>query len=335
MRPLARRLLGWSVALAVALACGTGSADSLQWPQHGRDAAEQRFSPLARVHTGNVQQLGLAWTHAFREPRGVEATPVVVDGTMYVTGPWSVVHALDARTGRERWVHDPQVPRWKAAHACCDVVNRGVAVHGGRVFVATLDGRLQALEARSGRLLWSRRTFPIEETRTITGAPRVAAGVVVIGHGGAEYGVRGFVSGYDALSGRRLWRFYTVPGHPAAGGDGEISDRPLRELAQPTWRGQWWKWGGGGTVWDSMAYDPKHNLLYVGVGNGSPHNAAIRSPGGGDNLFLSSIVALRPRTGEYVWHYQTTPGDTWDYTATQHIMLADLDIDGRRRQVLM
>ena len=305
------------------------------WAQHGQGAGEQRFSPLARIDRASVGQLGLAWSHPFRQPRGVEATPIVVGGVMYVTGPWSTVYALDARTGRELWVYDPKVPGEKAAHACCDVVNRGVAVHEGRVYVGTLDGRLVALDAKTGRERWSQRTFPIEETRTITGAPRVANGVVVIGHGGAEYGVRGFVAGYDARTGQRRWRFYTVPGNPANGPDGEVSDAPLRDLAAKTWNGEWWKYGGGGTVWDSIAYDPELDLLYIGVGNGSPHNASIRSPGGGDNLFLSSIVAVRPRTGEYVWHYQTTPGDAWDYTATQPIMLAELDIEGKRRKVLM
>ncbi len=305
------------------------------WAQHGQGAGEQRFSTLAHIDRANVGQLGLAWSHPFRQPRGVEATPIVVGGVMYVTGPWSTVYALDARTGRELWVYDPKVPGEKAAHACCDVVNRGVAVHEGRVYVGTLDGRLVALDAKTGRERWSQRTFPIEETRTITGAPRVANGVVVIGHGGAEYGVRGFVAGYDARTGQRRWRFYTVPGNPANGHDGEVSDAPLRDLAAKTWNGEWWKYGGGGTVWDSMAYDPELDLLYIGVGNGSPHNASIRSPGGGDNLFLSSIVAVRPRTGEYVWHYQTTPGDAWDYTATQPIVLAELDIEGKRRKVLM
>ena len=336
-----------ATALAAAFLC-TGQAQAAPptapsatplkdqpWAQHGQGAGEQRFSTLAQIDRANVGQLDLAWSHQFRQPRGVEATPIVVGGVMYVTGPWSTVYALDARTGRELWMYDPKVPGEKAAHACCDVVNRGVAVHEGLVYVGTLDGRLVALDAKTGRERWSQRTFPIEETRTITGAPRVANGVVVIGHGGAEYGVRGFVAGYDARTGKRRWRFYTVPGNPANGPDGEVSDAPLRDLAAKTWNGEWWKYGGGGTVWDSMAYDPELDLLYIGVGNGSPHNASIRSPGGGDNLFLSSIVAVRPRTGEYVWHYQTTPGDAWDYTATQPIMLAELNIDGQRRKVLM
>lgn len=342
MRPLKSHALARALAMATlavtTLCTAAAQAAPLEdqpWPQHGQGAGEQRFSPLAQIDRANVGQLGLAWSHPFRQPRGVEATPIVVGGVMYVTGPWSTVHALDARTGRELWVYDPKVPAEKAAHACCDVVNRGVAVHQGNVYVGTLDGRLVALDAKTGRQRWSQRTFPIEETRTITGAPRVAHGVVVIGHGGAEYGVRGFVAGYDAKTGQRRWRFYTVPGNPASGADGEVSDAPLRDLAAKTWNGEWWKYGGGGTVWDSMAYDPELDLLYIGVGNGSPHNASIRSPGGGDNLFLSSIVAVRPRTGEYVWHYQTTPGDAWDYTATQPIVLAELDIEGRRRKVLM
>lgn len=330
-----RALAASALALAALGACHAAPLKNEPWPQHGRDAGEQRFSPLVQIDRANVGQLGLAWSYQFRQPRGVEATPIVVDGVMYVTGSWSTVYALDARTGRELWVYDPKVPGEKAAHACCDVINRGVAVQGGRVYVGTLDGRLVALDAKTGRSLWSQRTFPIEETRTITGAPRVANGVVVIGHGGAEYGVRGFVAGYDARTGKRRWRFYTVPGNPASGPDHEVSDAPLRDIAAQTWNGEWWKYGGGGTVWDSMAYDPELDLLYVGVGNGSPHSAKIRSPGGGDNLFLSSIVALRPRTGEYVWHYQTTPGDAWDYTATQPIMLAELTIDGKRRKVLM
>ena len=322
------------LALLLSVSPAMASADE-GWALHGRDAGEQRHSPLKQIDAGNVKQLGLAWSYRFKQPRGVEATPIVVGNRMFVTGPWSVVYALDATSGRELWVFDPKVPAEKAAHACCDVVNRGVAVHQGRVYVGTIDGRLIALDAASGKPLWTERTFPIAETRVITGAPRVAGDVVVIGHGGAEYGVRGFVAGYDLATGKRRWRFYTVPGNPADGPDGEVSDAPLRDIAAKTWNGQWWKYGGGGTVWDSMAYDAELDLLYVGVGNGSPHNAQIRSPGGGDNLFLSSIVALRPRTGEYVWHYQTTPGDAWDYTATQQIMLADMSIAGKPRKVLM
>lgn len=323
-------------AAAIAAAPPSPSAAVVsEWPRHGLDAAETRFSPLSAIDTGNVGRLGLAWHFRFDRPRGVEATPLMVDGTLFVTGPWGVVYALDARIGQLRWQHDPEVPAGKGMHACCDVVNRGVAVEDGRVFVATIDGRLQALDAKDGRLLWSTRTFDISAPYTVTGAPRVARGLVVIGNGGAEYGVRGFVSAYDAQTGALRWRFYTVPGNPADGPDGAASDRPLETLARPTWTGEWWRQGGGGTVWDSMAWDPELDLLYFGVGNGSPHDRDLRSPGGGDNLFLSSIVAVRRATGEYVWHYQTTPGDSWDYTATQHLIVADLALDGRTRKVLM
>ena len=310
-------------------------AHAADWPRHGLNAAETRYSPLDTIASANVAGLGLAWHFRFDRPRGVEATPIMVDGTLYVSGPWGVVYALDARDGRLKWQHDPQVPAGKGMHACCDVVNRGVAVEGGRVFVATIDGRLQALDARDGRVLWSTQTTDRDAPYTITGAPRVARGLVVIGNGGGEYGVRGYVSAYDAATGALRWRFYTVPGNPAAGADGAASDRPLRERALPTWNGEWWRYGGGGTVWDSMAWDPELDLFYFGVGNGTPHDCDLRSPGGGDNLFLSSIVAVRPATGEYVWHYQTTPGDSWDYTATQHMILADLELDGRVRKVLM
>ena len=304
--------------------------DGENWLSHGQSYAEQRFSSLASMTTDNIDTLGLAWNTPLESFRGVEATPLVVDGVMYTTGSWSVVFALNAKTGEKLWKYDPKVPQEKAVHACCDVVNRGVAVYEGKVFVGTLDGRLVALDAGNGAELWSTRTFDIKEPRTITGAPRVVKDKVIIGHGGAEFGVRGFVAGYDVISGEQAWKFYTVPGNPADGFENDTM-----KMAAQTWNGEWWKLGGGGTVWDSMAYDPELDLLYIGVGNGSPWNQQVRSPGGGDNLFLSSIVALRPDTGEYVWHYQTTPGETWDFTATQSMILADLEIDGTQRKVLM
>lgn len=324
------------LALAIHASCVLAAPLPDQaWPQHGLDAAETRFSPLAQIDRSNVSRLGLAWQFRFDRPRGVQATPLMVGETIYVSGPWGVVYALDARNGELRWQHDPLVPAHKAAVACCDVVNRGLAVAHERVFVGTLDGRLQALDAHSGELLWSTQTTPPERPYTITGAPRVVGDLVMIGNGGAEYGVRGYLSAYDAASGELRWRFYTVPGNPAEGADGEVSDEPLKNIALPTWTGQWWLLGGGGTVWDSMAYDPELDLLYFGVGNGSPHDRDLRSPEGGDNLFLSSIVAVHAKTGEYAWHYQTTPGDSWDYTATQHMILAELRLDGRQRKVLM
>jgi len=300
------------------------------WLSHGRTYDEQRYSPLDQVNDANVAELGLAWYYEFDTRRGMEATPIVVDGRMFTTGAWSRVYALDAVSGELLWEHDPQVPPEWAVHACCDVVNRGVALWQGAVFVGTLDGRLISLDATTGRVNWTVQTTDRDQPYTITGAPRVVDGKVIIGNGGGEYGVRGYVSAYDAGTGEMSWRFYTVPGNPALGFESDAMER-----AAQTWTGEWWQYGGGGTVWDSMAYDPELNLLYIGVGNGSPWNQQIRSPGGGDNLFLSSIVALKPDTGDYVWHYQTTPGETWDYTATQHLILADLDFGGTLRKVIL
>ncbi|MEJ2088030.1 MAG: PQQ-dependent dehydrogenase, methanol/ethanol family [Gammaproteobacteria bacterium] len=291
---------------------------------------EQRFSRLASINRDNVDGLGLAWFADLDTARGQEATPLFIDGVLYVTTAWSKVKAYDAATGELLWSYDPEVPGETAVKACCDVVNRGLAAWGDRLYLGTLDGRLVALDRASGAEVWSVVTVDQSESYTITGAPRIVKGKVLIGNGGAEFGVRGYVSAYDADTGTMLWRFYTVPDNPAHG------EQPAYlEAAVPTWSGEWWKLGGGGTVWDSMAYDANLDLLYIGTGNGSPWNRAIRSPAGGDNLYLSSIVALRPDTGEYVWHYQETPGESWDYTATQHIMLADLTLDGEPRQVLM
>jgi len=306
-------------------------AEPGSWMSYGRTYSEQRFSPLEEIDTENVGELGLAWYYDLGTKRGVEATPIVVDGVMYTTSSWSIVVALDARTGKRLWTFDPEVDKGKAIHTCCDVVNRGVAVWKGQVFVGALDGRLIALDAKTGKVNWEVATVDPKLPYTITGAPRVIRDKVLIGNGGAEFGVRGFISAYDTRTGERVWRFHTVPGNPALGFEDDAM-----EMAAKTWTGKWWELGGGGgTVWDSMAYDPELDLLYIGVGNGTPWNQSIRSPGGGDNLFLSSIVALRPDTGEYVWHYQTTPGETWDYTATQHIVLADIEVDGVPRKVLM
>jgi quinohemoprotein ethanol dehydrogenase len=305
-------------------------AEPGNWLAHGRTYGEQRFSPLARINDGNVGGLGLAWSYATGTTRGLQATPIVVDGTMYTTGVWSVVWALDAKTGELLWTYDPQVPREWGRYACCDAVNRGVAVWKGAVYFGTLDGRLVSLDAKTGSKRWEVNTIDRSKPYTITGAPRVVKGKVLIGNGGAEYGVRGYLSAYDAESGKQVWRFYTVPGNPEDG-----FENPELEQAAKTWNGQWWVGGGGGTVWDSMAYDPELDTLYVGTGNGSPWARDIRSPGGGDNLYLSSILALDPDTGRLKWHYQVTPADNWDYTATQHIILADLEIGGKPRKVLM
>jgi quinohemoprotein ethanol dehydrogenase len=307
-------------------------ADKGNWLAHGRTFSEQRFSPLKQINDQNVKQLGLAWHYKLDVDRGVEATPIVVDGVMFTTGVWSVVYALDARDGKLLWKYDPQVNRAVAAHVCCDVVNRGVAVLEGKVYVATLDGYLDALDAATGKRVWRADTIT-DRARpySITGAPRIAGRNIVIGNAGGEFGVRGYVTAYDARTGKQAWRFFTVPGDPK-----KPYESTALEMAAKTWKGdKYWEYGGGGTVWDSMAWDPELNLLYLGVGNGSPWSSYVRSPGGGDNLFLSSIVAVKADTGEYVWHYQTTPGDKYDFTATQHLILADLSIGGQTRKVIM
>lgn len=302
------------------------------WMSHGRTYDEQRFSPLTKINTDNVGKLGLAWTYKLDIDRGVEATPIVVDGVMYTTGAGSIVYALDARNGKPLWKYDPKIDFEAMGQGCCDIVNRGVAVWKGKVYLGAFDGRLIALDARNGKKVWEIDTvIDHKKSYTITGAPRIVKGKVLIGNGGAEFGVRGYLTAYDADTGKQAWRFFTVPGDPK-----DPPENKAMEMALKTWSGNnWVKWGGGGTAWDSMAYDPELNQLYIGVGNGSPWNYNFRSEGKGDNLFLSSIVAVNPDNGEYIWHYQTTPGDRWDYTATQHMILADLDVKGEKRKVIM
>ncbi|MEO8315605.1 MAG: PQQ-dependent dehydrogenase, methanol/ethanol family, partial [Pseudomonadota bacterium] len=292
-----------------------------------------------QITTATAGGLGFAWEYEFRSHRGrvehgQEATPLVVDGVIYASGPWGSAIAVDARTGKERWRYDPEVDGSYNRKACCDVVSRGLQVWKGKVYVATLDGHLVALNARDGKQLWKVDTLIERDLRsyTITGPPQVAGKVVVIGNSGAEFGVRGYVTAYDLDSGKQQWRFFTVPGDPAK----SAPEHPEMITVLKTWDPQSdWKSGLGGTVWGEMNYDPELDLLYVGTGNASPEAPWVRSPGGGDNLYLASILAIRPGTGELVWHFQTTPSEMWDYTATQNMILADLQIDGRQRKVLM
>lgn len=300
------------------------------WMSHGRTYSEQRFSPLKQINDQSIAQVGLAWYVDLNTRRGQEATPIVVDGVMFFTTAWSKVFAVKAATGERLWSYDPKVPPEWAVNACCDVVNRGVAVWRGKVFVGTLDGRLVALDAATGKLIWERLTIERNFRYTITGAPRVVKGKVIIGNGGAEMGVRGYISAYEADTGKLVWRFYTVPGDPS-----KPFESPILEKAAKTWTGEWWKFGGGGTVWDAIVYDPELDLLYFGVGNGTPWDQRIRSPHGGDNLFIGSVVALKPDTGEYVWHYQETPGDVWDFDSAEPIILTNLTIGQSSRKVLL
>src|ERR1700722_3300315 len=309
------------------------AATSKDWPAVGLDYGETRFSKLDQINTENFKNLGLIWSYSLDSSRGVEATPIVVDGIMYVTAPWSVVHAIDARTGKGIWTFDPEISREKGFRGCCDVVNRGVSLHKGKVFVGAYDGRLIALDAATGKKVWETDTvIDHSHSYTITGAPRVANGRVIIGNGGAEYGVRGYVTAYDAETGNQAWRWFVVPGDPAKPPEDESM-----AAASKTWdpAGKYWVNGGGGTAWDSITYDPDLNTVYVGTGNGAPWNRNLRSPAGGDNLYLASIVALAADPGKFLWHYQETPGDNWDYTSTQPMILADLTIDGAPRKVIL
>jgi len=302
--------------------------DAANWITYGRTYSEQRFSPLKQIDEQSVGKLGLAWSYDLETLRGVEATPLVKDGVLYTTSAWSLVYAFDARTGKLLWSYDPKVPKDHAKYVCCDVVNRGVALYKGRVYVGTLDGRLIALDAKTGAEVWDAQTTPKDGSYAITGAPRIAKGRVLIGNAGSEYPVRGYVSAYDAQTGNLVWRSYTVPGDPSKGFESDAMKQ-----AAATWSGEWWKAGGGGTVWDGLVYDPELDQVYFGTGNGSPWYGRIR--GKGDNLYIASIVAVRADNGEQVWHYQTTPGDSWDYDATQPLMLATLSIDGAQRRVVM
>jgi PQQ-dependent dehydrogenase (methanol/ethanol family) len=304
--------------------------DSGNWLTVGRTYSEQRFSPLDKINTQSVKQLGLAWYLDLDTHRGQEATPLVVDGVMYSTSAWSKVQAIDPASGKLLWQYDPKVAKEIGVKVCCDTVNRGVAFWNGRVYVGALDGRLIALDAKTGNEVWSVVTVDQSKGYASTGAPRVIKGKVIIGSAGAEFDARGSISAYDADTGKMIWRFYTVPGNPK-----EPFEGPHLEKAAKTWTGEWWKLGGGGTVWNSMSYDPELDLLYFGTGNGLPWSGTIRNPKANDNLYLASIIAVRPDTGEYVWHYQNTPGDIWDYDSTQDVILTDLAIDGQQRKVLM
>ena len=309
-------------------------SETANWLTHGRTYDEQRFSPLDQINSGNVQDLGLTWFYDLDTNRGQESTPLVVDGVLYATTAWSKVVALDAATGKPLWSYDPKVPGSFGYKACCDVVNRGAAYDDGRIFFGTVDGRLIALDAKTGALLWSVVTVDQSKPYTISGAPQVFHGKVVIGNGGADYGVRGYVTAYDQSSGRPLWRFYLVPGDPHKK-DHAVSDEVLERLARPTWFGSdYVRSGGGGTAWDALVYDPELNQLYIGVGNGSPDNRRMRSLDQGDNLFLGSIVALDPDSGKYLWHYQETPGETWDFTSTAPMILSTQNIGGVDHKVI-
>lgn len=309
------------------IAAGVGD----EWLTYGGGYDEKRFSPLNQINAGNVSQLGLAWFADLDTARGQEATPLMHDGTLYISTAWSMVKAYDAKTGALKWEYDPEVPRSKLVEVCCDAVNRGVALYGDKVYVATLDGRLVALNQKTGKVVWDKLTIPKGSHMAITGAPRIVKGMVLIGSAGAEYFTRGYIASFDAQTGEELWRFHTVPGNPADGFENEAMEK-----AAKTWSGEWWKLGGGGTVWDSITYDPQTDLVYFGTANAEPWNPAYRNTdGAGDSLYTASIVAVKPDTGEYAWHFQETPEDRWDFDSNQQITVTDLEIGGKKRRVVM
>nr|WP_245196506.1 PQQ-dependent dehydrogenase, methanol/ethanol family [Sphingomonas jejuensis] len=314
---------GWRAQL-------TDGSDGRDWPGFGRTYGEQHFSPLDQINAGNVGELGLVWSLDL--PAGNPATgPIAVGGVIYFAAGYSVIRAVDAATGRLLWTFDPKAPEASGHKLRQGWGSRGIAYWNGKLYTGTQDGRLIAVDARTGRQVWSAQTFGRDEQRFISGPPRVFDGKVIIGHGGADAApIRGYVTAYDAESGRQLWRFHTVPGNPAEG-----FESPAMEMAAKTWSGDWWTNGGGGTVWNAITYDAEQDLILLGTGNGAPWNHQIRSEGKGDNLFLCSIVALDAKTGAYRWHYQINPGETWDFNAAMDMELADLTIDGQRRKVVM
>ena len=303
-----------------------------EWLTYGLTPGETRYSPLKQIDTSNVSRLGLAWTYDVGTGGGnQEATPLFWNGTLYGITNWSIVFAVDARTGKERWRWDPEVNQVTVRpKICCGIVNRGLAIYQGKIIAPVIDGRLEALDAETGKPIWEARVAYPQDNYTITMAPRMAKGKVIIGVSGAEFPVRGFFAAYDAHTGQLAWRFYTIPGDPS-----KPFENPALKKAAETWSGEWWKLGGGGTVWDGMAYDPEADLIYLGTGNGGPWPEQLRQSKGKDNLFVCSILAVKPDNGELKWYYQPVPGDSWDYDSVQGFILADLTINGRQRKVLM
>ena len=303
-----------------------------EWLTYGQNPGETRYSPLKQIDVANVSRVGLAWSYDVGPGGGSqEGTPLFWNGTIYGITNWSVVFALDARTGKQRWRWDPEVNQAAVRpKVCCGIVNRGIAVYQGKIIAPVIDGRLEALDAESGKVLWEARVAFPQDNYTITMAPRIAKGKVIIGVSGAEYPVRGFFAAYDANSGQMAWRFYTVPGDPSK----PFENAAMKKAAE-TWDGDWWKMGGGGTVWDGMAYDPEADLIYIGTGNGGPWPEELRKSKGKDNLYVCSILAVKPDTGELKWYYQNVPGDSWDFDSVQQLMLADIIINGRTRKVIM
>ena len=308
-----------------------------QWMTYGGTYSEQRFAPLKKIDSGNVGELGLKWFADYDTNQNQHGSPLYIDGVIYVSTARNVVYAFDAKTGKQIWKYNPMIQGVRLRYNV-GLVNRGIAAWKGKIIMGTLDARLVAIDAKTGKEVWSTDTVPASlnlgemgDHYAITMATRVAKGKVFIGGAGGEFGVRGWIAAFDAETGKEVWRFWTVPGDPAKGFENKALER-----AASTWTGEYWKnTGGGGTVWDGALYDPVTDLLYFGTGNASPWNAKVRQPTGGDDLYAASIIAVKPDTGEYVWHYQETPGDSWDYDAVSPMMTADLAIGGKKQHVIL
>ena len=318
----------------LAMACLLGHAafgQAVDWPSHNGNAQAANYSAAAEMTPSTINRLGLAWSLDLPGEASLEATPVEVNGVIYFTGSYGAVYAVDVQTGKQLWKYDPQTWKYNPMKLRMNfAVNRGPAYDNGRIFSAALDGRLFALDAKTGSMLWSVQTVPMESRQFITGAPVTFRGKVIIGSGGADLNTRGYVTAYDQATGKQLWRFYTVPGSPA-----DNEGDPVMQRAAATWKGEFWKNGGGGAVWDAITFDPELNQIYLGTANAGPQDDDLRSPGGGDNLYTASIVALDADTGKYVWHYQIVPDDVWDFDCTQQMTMAELTIGGKLRKVLM
>src|SRR5204863_8042718 len=309
------------------------AADALPgaWLSYGRTQGETRYSTLKQIDPGNASRLGLAWSYAMGAGGGnQEGTPLMWNNTLYGITTWSVVYALDARTGKELWRWDPEVNQTTVRPViCCGVVNRGIALYNGMIIAPAIDGRLFALNALTGKPVWESRVAYPQDQYTLTMAPRVAGGKVIIGVSGGDKPTRGQFVAVDAQTGQFAWRFYTVPGDPSK----PYENQAMRTAAK-TWGGEFYKNGGGGAVWDGFAYDPEANLVYVGTGNAEPRVQKFRGAQNGDNLYTCSILAVDLTTGQLKWHYQTVPNDNWDYDSVQQLMLLDLNINGRTRKVI-
>ena len=304
-----------------------------EWLTYGLTPGETRYSPLNQINATNVGRLGLAWSYDVGPGGGnQEATPLVFNGAIYSITNWSIVFA-GRRTNRQRTLAlgprsqpdrrpSEDLLRRRQSRPC------HLPEHDHRPY--------HRWPARSSRChyrqkpVWESRVSYPQDNYSITMAPRIAKGKVIIGVAGGEYPVRGFFSAFDANTGHFEWKFYTVPGDPS-----QPFENPALAKAATTWDGEWWKYGGGASIWDGMAYDPEADLLYVGTGNGGPWPETLRQSKGKDNLFVASILAVKPDTGELKWYYQPVPGDSWDYDSVQQLLLADITIKGRPRKVLM